>query len=226
MKLIASQQLTEMVVECDRLPGPEDLLMMGVFGPCRIRGAVVDGRQVWAITSPPPSHAAAPVLTAPRIAEALSTAYGSLATTEQLDAIPAPAFAELALSVATAAIDKHVSAAGYPAVPAPPNPDPPTLALAPAGASKFRKKPVVISAEQFYPDREPWPAGVLREIRPADHGSQRRGFDTVTRYVVKTLEGEHIASPGDWIITGVKGERYPSTFLRRPTNPSRSNPHA
>lgn len=27
--------------------------------------------------------------------------------------------------------------------------------------------------------------------------------------VVDTLEGEMRVSPGDWIITGVKGERYP-----------------
>jgi len=74
---------------------------------------------------------------------------------------------------------------------------------------RFRKKPVVIEAEQFFPDRKPWPAGVLEEMRRADHESQRRGIDTVTRYVVNTLEGENIASPGDWIITGVKGERYP-----------------
>jgi len=26
---------------------------------------------------------------------------------------------------------------------------------------------------------------------------------------IKTLEGGHIVCPGDWIITGVKGERYP-----------------
>ena len=63
---------------------------------------------------------------------------------------------------------------------------------------KFRKRPV-----------KPWPDGVLEETKPADHESQRRGFYTVTRHIVKTLEGEHIASPGDWIITGVKGERYP-----------------
>ena len=26
---------------------------------------------------------------------------------------------------------------------------------------------------------------------------------------IKTLEGDMVASPGDWIITGIKGERYP-----------------
>ncbi len=26
---------------------------------------------------------------------------------------------------------------------------------------------------------------------------------------IRTLEGGHIVCPGDWIITGVKGEKYP-----------------
>lgn len=26
---------------------------------------------------------------------------------------------------------------------------------------------------------------------------------------IKTLEGKHFISPGDYIITGIKGERYP-----------------
>lgn len=45
---------------------------------------------------------------------------------------------------------------------------------------KFRKKPVVIDAVQ-----------------------------TDVELKIPTLEGEMTASPGDWIITGVKGERYP-----------------
>lgn len=28
-------------------------------------------------------------------------------------------------------------------------------------------------------------------------------------YTIETLEGPHVVTPGDWIITGVKGERYP-----------------
>lgn len=59
---------------------------------------------------------------------------------------------------------------------------------------KFRKKPVVIEAEQFFHDRKPWPAGVEAD---AYH------------FFIRTLEGLHIVSDGDWIITGVKGERYP-----------------
>jgi hypothetical protein len=63
---------------------------------------------------------------------------------------------------------------------------------------KFRKKPVVIEATQFQPEQMPWPQGVYGETA-----------DGATRWFVDTLEGKHIASPGDWIITGVKGERYP-----------------
>lgn len=52
---------------------------------------------------------------------------------------------------------------------------------------RFRKKPVVISAEQWYPDRE---------IEGVQHG------------LIETLEGTMAVSPGDWVITGVKGEIY------------------
>lgn len=61
---------------------------------------------------------------------------------------------------------------------------------------KFRKKPIVIEAVQFFPEIKPWPCGV-REAGPA------------WRPVIDTLEGPLNVSPGDWIITGVKGERYP-----------------
>lgn len=65
---------------------------------------------------------------------------------------------------------------------------------------KFRKKPIVIEAEQFFPDRLPWPEGVL--------GGETLAGEKAPHYV-RTLEGNHVASPGDWIITGIKGEKYP-----------------
>lgn len=72
---------------------------------------------------------------------------------------------------------------------------------------KFRKKPVIIDAEQFFPDRTPWPAGVIEgEITLYSNAAPPV---TEMRHIVRTLEGDHICSPGDWIITGVKGERYP-----------------
>lgn len=46
--------------------------------------------------------------------------------------------------------------------------------------AQFRKKPVVIEATQ-----------------------------TDVEVKIETLEGAMTASPGDWIITGIKGEKYP-----------------
>ncbi len=65
---------------------------------------------------------------------------------------------------------------------------------------KFRKKPVVIDAEQFDVARFPWPIGVMRDPR------------SPTGFSIGTLENTasgHEVTPGDWIITGTDGERYP-----------------
>ena len=62
---------------------------------------------------------------------------------------------------------------------------------------KFRKKPVVIEAMQFIENTvDGWPSGVYKD-------DEREGF------AIDTLEGKYIVSEGDWIITGIKGERYP-----------------
>jgi hypothetical protein len=61
---------------------------------------------------------------------------------------------------------------------------------------KYRKKPVVVTAEQFLPNKTPWPAGVEK--------SDPEGIP-----IIKTLEGDMIVSNGDYVITGIKGERYP-----------------
>ena len=61
---------------------------------------------------------------------------------------------------------------------------------------KYRKKPVVIEAEQFNPKKKPWPDGVYMDAISGE-------------YLVDTLEGTFEASPMDFIITGVKGEKYP-----------------
>jgi hypothetical protein len=60
--------------------------------------------------------------------------------------------------------------------------------------AKFRKKPIVIEAEQFFPEKKPWPSGV---------------FQIWHLHYIETLEGRMMVDRGDWIITGVKGERYP-----------------
>lgn len=73
---------------------------------------------------------------------------------------------------------------------------------------KFRKKPVVIEAVQWSgkPDQE-WPETWRRdaELWPT---SEMRGMPARVLHIV-TLEGEMRASPGDWIIKGIKGEFYP-----------------
>ena len=76
---------------------------------------------------------------------------------------------------------------------------------------KYRKKPVIINAEQW--------------MKHGDNDNVSKYCDTIL-YVehdlcpvckkelfehglVETLEGYHRVCPGDWIITGVQGERYP-----------------
>lgn len=69
---------------------------------------------------------------------------------------------------------------------------------------KYRKKPVLIEAVL-------WNGVEVSEV--TDWISKALQNDAITRYgdkvVIKTLEGDMIASPGDYIIKGVKGELYP-----------------
>jgi hypothetical protein len=67
---------------------------------------------------------------------------------------------------------------------------------------KFRKKPVVIEATQYVHDH----GGHGNYDEVADLVDGWKDLDTP---FIATLEGEMIVSNGDWIITGVKGERYP-----------------
>lgn len=73
---------------------------------------------------------------------------------------------------------------------------------------KFRKKPVVVEAEQFFPTRLPWPEGVEQFLRKRQETPDGE-IEEIYGWRIDTLEGPHGVSPGDWIITGIKGERYP-----------------
>ena len=64
---------------------------------------------------------------------------------------------------------------------------------------KFRKKPVVINAEQFWNDQH-FPKAVC------DCGSDPSHYGTPH---IHTLEGIMDVSEGDWIITGIQNEFYP-----------------
>lgn len=95
---------------------------------------------------------------------------------------------------------------------------------------KFRKKPVVIEAIQWrengdHPeDNCEWLHGaeigdflsegkIVRYFRRPDVSGEtqcRHCGDTMHNHGwIDTKEGGHIVCPGDWIITGVQGERYP-----------------
>ena len=74
---------------------------------------------------------------------------------------------------------------------------------------KFRKKPIVIEASQWlkmgdHPAVEQFPWG--RAITKAEGYPD---YHPLNRGIIQTLEGDHEVCPGDWIITGVKGEHYP-----------------
>ena len=64
---------------------------------------------------------------------------------------------------------------------------------------KFRKKPVVIEATQWFEFGDHPAVGPF-----FTHDPEKKGYGWV-----KTLEGGHIVTPGDWIIEGVRGEFYP-----------------
>ena len=73
---------------------------------------------------------------------------------------------------------------------------------------KFRKKPVVIEAVQVpQPDQFVEHGLVLGLFYRYGflnfHVTEDKGYD------ITTLEGVIHASPGDWIIRGIKGEFYP-----------------
>lgn len=71
--------------------------------------------------------------------------------------------------------------------------------------AKYRKKPVVIDAVKYEPGMED---GFVLDGRYYDKsGPVPRGMGRVP--AIKTLEGHHEVSGGDYIITGVQGERYP-----------------
>lgn len=71
--------------------------------------------------------------------------------------------------------------------------------------SKYRKKPVVIEAFQYFGNHQQKedPEWIVKAI---DEG--RVGFE-YGQMVIDTLEGTMTAVKGDYIIKGVKGEIYP-----------------
>ncbi len=73
---------------------------------------------------------------------------------------------------------------------------------------KFRKKPIVIEAMQFDGSIE-CADTLMREYASNVWPNTLPDGTFLGQMVINTLEGRMIANPGDWIITGVNGERYP-----------------
>lgn len=76
----------------------------------------------------------------------------------------------------------------------------------------FRKKPVVIEAVRWSPLGPPVEGVGLNPNGTKGDAPLACGYcqePTTLHGWVETLEGGHIVCPGDWIITGVHGERYP-----------------
>ena len=88
----------------------------------------------------------------------------------------------------------------------------------------FRKKPVVVQADLWmkngdHPNDHPgdyprdWEGKIVRYFRhpsvPDDKVCNHCGRIMHDHGWIDTLEGGHIVCPGDYVITGVKGERYP-----------------
>ncbi len=83
--------------------------------------------------------------------------------------------------------------------------------------AKFRKKPVVIEASRWYADGDhpavvpyvPQVTGTSRSIIVLQTTCHYCSRKMEVHGWIQTLEGGHIVCPGDWIITGVKNEKYP-----------------
>ena len=98
--------------------------------------------------------------------------------------------------------------------------------------AKFRKKPVVIEATQWFKNgdhpmddvmrpfedtgalpTEPREGAIVRYFRHPNYDGKsvcgQCGHTLHEHGWIDTLEGGHTACVGDWIITGIKGETYP-----------------
>lgn len=68
--------------------------------------------------------------------------------------------------------------------------------------AKFRKKPVIVDAVQW--KRNDFPMGDYWQ------GTDSTGVEwTVMEKRIRTLEGFMRVSDGNWVVTGIMGEKYP-----------------
>ena len=74
---------------------------------------------------------------------------------------------------------------------------------------RYRKKPIVIEAIK-------WDGTLFTLKQLQSMGMETTSYEAdyfrvngISGLVIKTLEGQHIADLGDWVIKGVQGEFYP-----------------
>ena len=72
---------------------------------------------------------------------------------------------------------------------------------------KHKKKPIIVYAEQFHTFETTPISGVIAygdegECHECGKSLEEHGW-------IKTFEGGLIVCPNDWIIIGIKGEKYP-----------------
>jgi hypothetical protein len=105
---------------------------------------------------------------------------------------------------------------------------------------KFRKKQIVVDAHQWFTNGDHPDDDIMRPFEDSGLVPEVPREGAIVKYYrivdllgddpcahcgkvmcvhgwIDTLEGGHIVCPGDWIISGVEGERYPckhSIFLR------------
>lgn len=77
--------------------------------------------------------------------------------------------------------------------------------------ARYRKKPVEIEAVQFtgFDYKGQVSLSGRTEWLTSKFGKEVLFFGELDKLTIKTLEGDHTASVGDFIIQGVNGEIYP-----------------
>ncbi|QFP93329.1 UNVERIFIED_ORG: hypothetical protein Xoosp15_64 [Xanthomonas phage Xoo-sp15] len=71
--------------------------------------------------------------------------------------------------------------------------------------TRYRKKPVIVEATQWFEGMQV--DGVMDKAMLSEVWLDKTSSDG--RYVIPTLEGYMTVSNGDYIVTGVKNEKYP-----------------
>lgn len=62
----------------------------------------------------------------------------------------------------------------------------------------IQSKPIQLTAERFYPEKKPWPEGVI----DLSNEVVQQGWG------VRYDDGFYVLNPGDWVVTGIFGKQF------------------